>query len=300
MSLTLGLNGNTSDLASIRMSLHTSNRKQLITMGLYARIMNVALNRVESRSRLDAARTLFAKLGIFFPVSKRRWVIAQVFESVHYKDVINNLPVSESKTLLRHYSGPGAQYFKDTIEHTLDLDLFLYFRDKILIEVACGASSVFLNIQSPLTKIGIDPMKFSEWVIAHYDEMGAKILTMSGEDFQLKNNLASIEDVNRGHFEKVVIFTNALQHFRSLDDFFSNLQNQLGTHELLFLEFLNIPADRAHPQILTEKRLNYYLRKYQYRISHSATISSKLPGFIEQGNGLDIEMYVVHARSISK
>jgi hypothetical protein len=219
---------------------------------------------------------------------------------VHYKDVIDNVSVLGSETLLRHYSGPGAQYFKSTIEQTLHLDLYSYLQDTILIEVACGASSVFLSIQSPLTKIGIDPMPFSDWVIAHYGEIGAKILTMSGEDFRLRNELDSIEDMNRAHFKKVVIFTNALQHFRSLNDFFLNLSNQIGEHDLVFLEFLNIPADRAHPQILTKKRLNSLLRKFRYEILNSATVVSKLPGFIEQGNGLDIEMYVVNARGFSK
>jgi hypothetical protein len=137
-------------------------------------------------------------------------------------------------------------------------------------------------------------------VIARYEEIGAKIIPMSGEDFKISIQFDSIGSIKQVQEVKVVIFTNALQHFRSLDQFFLNLQNQLGAHELLFLEFLNVPADRAHPQILTIKRLNSYIEKFNYKILNSKILKERLIGFIERGNGLEIEMYLMHASKLSQ
>lgn len=266
-------------------------------MRISARVINVILNKVESRSRFDALRTLLSRFELFLPVSKKRWLIAQDFESIHYQGVINNVPVNDSAQLLRHYSGPGPQYFRENIEEALGVNLKDFLLDKVLIEIACGASSVFLNMETTAIKLGVDPMSFSDWVISRYSDVGATIISKGAEDFDLSDLSKNLRDQIKAPLnQKVVLFTNALQHFQSPKEFFFNLQNQIGGHDLIFLEFLDVPADRAHPQILTKRRLDSFLSKFDYMILGSHPLEGRLPGYIEAGEGQAISMYVVHAR----
>ena len=71
--------------------------------------------------------------------------------------------------------------------------------------------------------------------------------------------------------EFFVIALNAFQHFQSIPNTLKNLQNKLGEHSLLLIDFIDVPADSAHPQIISQRRIEKLLDEYDYEIKKMCT-----------------------------
>jgi hypothetical protein len=78
---------------------------------------------------------------------------------------------------------------------------------------------------------------------------------------------------------------NALQHFASPFKALQKLSKLSSRHSILIIEYLDTPADRAHPQILTEKRILRILRRLKYQSCKSVKIDAYLENLVQLGVG---------------
>jgi hypothetical protein len=231
-------------------------------------------------------RTLLANLGIFLPVSKRRWQVAQKAERHLW-----SLPeISESK---EHSSFDNESIKSDFIITNSMSRIGLTFEDlltnKIVVDIGCGPASAIFHSSAPKRKIGVDPMKFPHWVYERYQESGFELINKSIED------LLPADFKNLGDEAPLVIMYNALQHF--MDPFLglNLLKNLLPKHDLLIIEYANTPADDAHPQIITRLRTSRMLKKLGYQTEHIEVILIKKDGLVEAGQGSPAKILVVKA-----
>lgn len=253
------------------------------------------------RNASNFFRTVASRFELFFPVTQKRWRLAQRAEIEHWAGTVagfsSSLRESHTSHLIETFQGPGSRFFLELFETDLGLSIRELVSGGPFIEVACGAASVFLEVESKHPKFGVDPVEFAPWVVTRYQDRGVTLFVSPAEDFDFLEIRRQVDRKPKEETEVItVLFTNGLQHFRSPSQFFYNLR-ALGHHRLVFLEFLEVPADAAHPQILTVSRLRKFLRKNNYRVVREVVGERKLAGVIEYGGGRPAKIYQVLAES---
>lgn len=223
----------------------------------------------------DSWRTLFSKLGIFLPVSKSRWLTAQKFEFHAWA-----LPeIWDSQQIHPSFINEGtkSEFIIGASEQALGINLNSLLSDKIVIDVACGPCSVLAPMHSPSAKFGVDPFPFPDWVLNRYKSLDFKLFQGTLEDLVL--------DLEEDSGIPVFIMYNALQHFGSPFKALQKLSKLSSCHSVLIIEYLDTPADRAHPQILTERRILRILRRLNYKSCKSVKIDAYLENLVQLGVG---------------
>jgi hypothetical protein len=231
-------------------------------------------------------RTLFAISGIFLPVSKRRWLVAQNAES-H----IWNLP--ETSSTYEHPSflneGIKSDFIIKNSLSAIGLTLEDLLKDRVVIDVGCGPASAILDSDSPKRKIGIDPMPFPSWVRHRYQQSGFELIIKPVEELIASDFREISKEI------PLVIMYNALQHFKDPYMGLELLSELLKTHELLIIDYANAPADDAHPQVITHQRVSRMLNRIGYQIDQARVIEMKKDGLIEYGHGSAAQILLVKA-----
>lgn len=235
-------------------------------------------------------RTKLGRYGVFLPVSRRRWELAQVAEEHSWPlpldwdysgDVLPKLMLDEQTK---------ARFIVSQGEEILGLSLRSLVEDKTVIDVACGPCSIISNWDNCKEKIGIDPAKFPSWVHKRYQEHNFELVSSTLEGAVVKSITGP---------PPVVVMYNALQHFQDINGAVKNLKKIAKNHELFFVDYAEIPADAAHPQILTEKRLRRILLRNGYRAIRLETVEARLPGLVETGSGQSAKIICGYAQMVN-
>lgn len=226
-------------------------------------------------AQTDSWRTLFSKLGIFLPVSKSRWHTAQEYE-FHAWELPEIWDIQQvHSSFINEESKSG--FIIEASERALGMNLEDLLSDKVVIDVACGPCSVLATMTSPSKKFGVDPFPFPEWVVGRYKSLDFELFQVPLEELSME-----IED-NLG--VPVFIMYNALQHFGSPFKALQKLSSLSSSHTVLIIEYLDTPADRAHPQILTEKRILRILKRLKYGSTSNAKFDAYLENLVQLGDG---------------
>lgn len=227
---------------------------------------------------LDAnrIRTYLSSYEIFLPVSDRRWAIAQKAEAESWHLPLNVKGEEEIEILLGD-ERKKAKFLVSVAEKNLGIRVDKFVDGKIVIDVACGPGSIMADLENPKAKYGIDPANFPSWVTERYASFGFRLIQAPLES-------AHLQDF-KYEKELVVVLYNALQHFQNCAVALNNLYSNLGNHHLFFVDYGYIPADKAHPQILTYMRLKKLLIESGYVIEKMAQSEERLPGLVEIGSG---------------
>lgn len=225
--------------------------------------------------RTDSWRTLFSKLGIFLPVSKARWLTAQKieFHAWALPETWNSWQIHPSFL----NEGTKSEFFVSASEKALGINLNNLLSDKTVIDVACGPCSILAPMHSPSAKFGIDPFPFPEWVESRYKSQDFRLIQSPLEDSSL--------DLGEESGVPIFIMYNALQHFASPFKALHKLSELSSRHTVLIIEYLDTPADRAHPQILTHKRILRILQRLKYQSCKSAKIDAYLENLVQLAFG---------------
>ena len=212
---------------------------------------------------------------IFLPVSKNRWRKAQISEKASW-DLPMNLPTKESLNIILQHYQPDQKYLLDTAERLLEIDLEKEMKNRILIDLASGALPYSAIYKSPKLKWAVDPASYPDWVVEFNKNLGMKMICTPGES-------ANFPKYRKGE-EFFVIALNAFQHFQSIPNTLKNLSDNLGPHSLLLIDFIDVPADSAHPQIISQRRIEKLLDNHNYEIKKMCTSHIKHNG-IHYGRG---------------
>jgi hypothetical protein len=223
--------------------------------------------------KADSWRTLLSKVGIFLPVSRRRWDIAQKFE-YHAWELPEVWEKSETHPSFINEE-TKSNFIINVAEQALGLKLGDLLSDKLVIDVACGPCSVIAAMEHPKSKYGVDPFPFPEWVLERYRSLNFQLIPSALERLQL--------NLNSETEEPVIIMYNALQHFESPYRALKKLSKIFPQHTLLVIEYLNTSADRAHPQILTTRRILRLIRFLKYETLNSVAVDAYLENLVQSG-----------------
>ena len=217
-------------------------------------------------------RTLFSSLNIFFPVTHKRWIFAQKsecslwalpdnFEGVTHESFINE--GKKSNFILNN----ALNIYGKTIESLV--------KDRNIIDIGCGPASFITHLNTPRTKIGIDPLPFPKWVIDNYQKSNFTLIQQP------------IEELSHIKFDgldnPLVVMYNALQHFMNPYKGIQLISEKFSKHEILIVDYGYAPADNAHPQILTTSRIRRFLTKLDYGNIQVNLLSLYLPKLVQYG-----------------
>lgn len=220
-------------------------------------------------------RTKLSRFEIFLPVNSARWQKAQVAEAASW-----HIPDQLSEPLISDFlrdEQTKAKFLLGVAENALGISLLELISDKTVIDIACGPGSIIAELKTFGKKFGLDPAQFPIWVHQRYDSL----------DFELINAPLESAPLNGYDFGQgpVAVMYNALQHFQNCELAFNNLVSSLGEHKLFFVDYAYVPADSAHPQILTFNRIERLLLKAGYSVNHLAVSKARLPGMVEMVDG---------------
>jgi hypothetical protein len=233
------------------------------------------LKNFAKRLSANDLRTSLSKREIFLPVSSRRWGFAQKAESESWHIPHNLIEPEISAYFLEEQT--KAKFLVHVAEQTLGLSFSNFISERTVLDIACGPGSIIAEMDKPAVKYGLDPAKFPNWVHGRYKELNFQLINHPLES-------APLADFDFG-VNPLVIMYNALQHFQDCELAFSNLAKSLGTHQVFFVDYGYVPADAAHPQILTFNRIERILSRVGYETTNLALSYARLPGLVEMGNG---------------
>jgi hypothetical protein len=229
-------------------------------------------------------RTTLAKREIFVFVSPRRWRKAQAAEVDHW-----NLQIVENEQLPPVFISEQikARFLLETAERILGIRVSKLIEDKVVVDIACGPCSVVAEEESPFKKIGVDPAPFPEWVKSRYKKLNFPLISSPMETALI--HVTAEKKI-------VVVMYNALQHFQSPSQALKNIRVSLKEGEIFFVDYADIPADKAHPQILTFNRIKRLLKKKGYSEIQLAQSLVRLPGYVEGGSGSRVAILAGYAK----
>jgi hypothetical protein len=252
-------------------------------MSLKRRVWNL-LQFVLRFTNTDWVRNLFAQFSIFLPVSDRRWRLAQKYESKHWQ--LPPAPERDQFALPSVFLSEQAKarFIIETAVNVTGFDIESLSKKDLLIDIACGPCSIVAELAGKSRKIGIDPSPYPDWILERYEMLGFEIIKAPLESANLKS-LGENENLNIA-----VLMYNALQHFQDIDIAISKIYNALGQHLLFFTDYASVPADRAHPQILTAPRLTDAFNRAGYKVSTMQVVKARLPGLVETPAGTAINI----------
>ena len=241
---------------------------------MLSKILNRA-RAVRTRFTGNFIRTWASRYEVFFPVSSMRWAKAQRAESAswHIPDHLEGPEISE----FFHNEQTKARFLIKVAEQALGISVQQLMGDRTVLDIACGPGSIVSEMPEPSRKIGLDPAPFPKWVHERYSSLNFELISNPLESAIFHNR-------NIGP-DPLVVMYNALQHFQDCEKAFFNLKNSLGSHQVFFVDYAYVPADPAHPQILTFSRIERMLRKVGYTTENLAVTYARLPGLVEMGNG---------------
>lgn len=235
--------------------------------------MILMIKRIVRYLNLNGLRTYLSNYEVFLPVSSFRWNRAQLAEARSWQ-----LPSKLLNAKADDYLGNEqikARFIMKHAEKVLDRKFSDIFRDKIVLDIACGPGSIIAEERSPLKKIGVDPASFPKWVHDRYQSQSFELVSAPLETASLETIIE--EDC-------VVIMYNALQHFRNCNQALRNLRNQIKSHTLIIVDYANVPADLLHPQILSFRRIERWLERNGYIIEDLNLGMARLEGLVELPN----------------
>lgn len=226
-------------------------------------------------AQTDSWRTLFSKLGVFLPVSKSRWLTAQRYE-FHAWELPEIWDFQKAHSSFINEESK-SRFIIEASERALGVNLEDLLSGKVVIDVACGPCSIVASMPYPTKKIGVDPFPFPEWVKSRYKTLDFELFQVPLEELTV--------DFKADLSAPVFIMYNALQHFGSPFKALQKLSVLSSSHTVLIIEYLDTPADRAHPQILTEKRILRILRHLKYKTTSNVKIDAYLENLVQIGDG---------------
>lgn len=213
---------------------------------------------------------------LFLAVKNRKWLIAQKTEKMHWSALWetnkfdNELIKSE---IIKH------TFLIKNFEKIFKTDISKIVKNKSILDVGCGPASYIARMKEPKNKYGVDPLEYPNWVYREYKKNQFTVYKSTFEDFKSKIKF------------DVILFYNALQHFRNLNETANNALDKLSKDgQVLLIEYLHIPTDKAHIQYLTKKLLDETFSSSGF-VVRSKTKLIRLPGYVEMGGGMPALVY---------
>jgi SAM-dependent methyltransferase len=170
---------------------------------------------------------------------------------------------------------------------SLDVEPRTQWKNSSVLDVACGPVSYIARHKIGRVRDGVDPLKYPSWVYDNYRALDFNVHLMPFE--KLKNCRYDI-----------LFFYNALQHFGDLPAVVKKCRELLSPNGQVFIaEYLNIPKDAAHIQLLTAEVMDNLFKNGGFKVE-SMVQAVRLPGLVERGGGQPIDLYTAKASLGSK
>jgi 2-polyprenyl-3-methyl-5-hydroxy-6-metoxy-1,4-benzoquinol methylase len=212
---------------------------------------------------------------------RRKWADAQAAEKDSWQALWSEQ--SKEREALAVAEIKKHNFLLKQMERALGLSVPVEIRGKRVLDVGCGPVSYLAREKGAGVREGIDPLEYPEWVYRNYRESGFKVHRVAFEDFETTEPY------------DVLLFYNALQHFRNLEETAKKAHGVLRSGGVALLsEYLHIPTDSAHIQYLTRKDLDGLFRRSGFTVK-SKVVEVRLPGLVELGGGRPVELYVARA-----
>lgn len=208
-----------------------------------------------------------------------QWEAAQKAEKDCWQDLWRGLEDNKCLTLVESEITKQTFILKE-METALDISLNSFPAGSRVLDVGCGPVSYLSRMKFEGVKEGVDPLPYPDWVYEQYKKSGFHV------------NIVPFEEFNTENKYDIILFYNALQHFRDLEMVAFKCFQILADKGVIYLsEYLHIPCDDAHIQFLTKNLLNDIFSRCGFQVV-SYVISARLPGLVEMGGGRPVDLYV--------
>lgn len=177
----------------------------------------------------------------------KNWQIAQEWERNWHGNCVNSLNEEQKQIIYAEKMGL-------TLFPTPKTPYSYNLKGKSILDIGSGPYSLLLKCVNFKNSAVVDPLmdSFPYWVIQRYQYIDLETLNIAGEELH-KSALNKAGTV----FDEVWIY-NVLQHTYDPKKI---MRNALGLGRVVrVFEWLDTPSNIGHPQTLTEKDLNKWLR----------------------------------------
>ncbi len=216
-----------------------------------------------------------------------RWKKAQAAEKRSWIDLWQPTTSKENKKQQQDEIKKGEFIIEQMAKH-FKINPKKDWKKLAVLDVACGPVSFVARYKIGEPREGVDPLRYPAWVYEAYKEQGFKAHRVQFEKLK----------TNRKY--DIVTFYNALQHFADLPTVGRKCADVVSANGKIYVvEYVDIPPDDAHIQVLTEDGLNTLFKNAGFKVK-SVVKPVRLPGLVEMGGGQPIKIYMGQLTPIKK
>ena len=158
------------------------------------------------------------------------------FEKDYWGDCCNTFDEDQKHYVYAHYMGIRKTH---PTSYTFDA------RDRSVIDIGGGPSSMLLKtVNFPRAKV-VDPIPYPHWTKLRYAAHGISVDVQGGEDM-----------TEESYWDEAWIY-NCLQHVHDVPKLLGNAKRCSGL--IRIFEWVNIPPHEGHPIMLTKQYLDFHL-----------------------------------------
>ncbi len=214
-----------------------------------------------------------------------KWQAAQIAERDYWFSFGVDDPVdSQRRQILISSETQKADFiFNEMLAH-FGIDAAKDWSKLSILDVGCGPTSLVARSKLGKTRVGVDPLKYPDWVYDSYKTNNFKVYLQPFEEFQTTKKY------------DIIIFYNALQHFADLKSVAQKCYQHLARSGAVYLsEYLEVPTNEAHIQFLEAPKLDRLFKAAGFKVQ-SVKKLVRLPGLVERPNGQPIELYIARLK----
>lgn len=219
------------------------------------------------------------------PQTKQTWLNAQTAEKGHWSILWQSEDSAERIALINNETIKGQFIFDELVDH-FNIDPDKDWDALRVLDVACGPLSLVARNTLGKKRVGVDPLKYPDWVYEEYAKDDFKVFLEPFEELSSKTKF------------DVVLFYNALQHFADLEAVAEKCKQIINKNASIYLcEYLEVPTNDAHIQFLTKDMLDKLFKDKGFSVD-SERIEVILPGYVERPGGEAIGLYVAKCKLV--